>query len=125
MILVRKCNLHLNNLSSIFMELHMITDLIRADFNNEKRELPHLTIPMIDNYLQIIESSERAFIHFTQIGIENIDEKSVIKNSLTSFFRAFENPFLGSERWHLRILQLIEQLSYESIELDNILQKLE
>lgn len=123
-----KYNQTLNNIGAIFHELYYIVEVIKNDFEEENRQDPGLTMTIVNYHLDIIKKYNSAF----QSRILNQDvianqgwslEKQIKSSSqkISSFHREFDNPFLGSERWYQRIVQLQGQLTEQARELDKLI----
>jgi len=109
----------------IFQELELIVSEIKADFTTESAQDPRLSLKVVNNSLELASSCVKRFQSYRQRNESTWSlEKDInyIRQKLRSFYRQFDNPFLGSERWYQRIVQLLDQLSEESRELGRILE---
>lgn len=110
----------------IFSELESIVLSIKNNFIEEQRQDPRLTIEMVDKSLELLSSYLTRFRGYQDRSKSEWPlEKDIdyVSQTIQSFFRKFDNPFLGSERWYQRIVQLQNQLSEQSRELDSLIDK--
>lgn len=107
----------------IFMELTEVIATIRDDFDNERIQDSQLTMTIIDNSLKMVSNNASSFLGYKKRSKKEWSlEKYIqyVRDSLHSFFREFDNPFLSSARWTPRIEELLNKLSHESRLLDNL-----
>ena len=112
-----------DRIAAIFSELTDIITTIKKEFEQESAQDPQLTIEIINSSLKIVSFNAKSFSGYKKrTKIEWSLEKYIqySRDSLQSFFREFDNPFLGSQKWSQRINELIILLSAESRGLGNI-----
>ena len=119
----------LANITEIYQEFSSIVETIKSDFEEENRQDPGLTMSIVNYHLEMINSYYGSFQNRIKNRAENTYQdwslERQIKSSrqkISSFHREFDNPFLGSERWYQRIVQLQGQLSEQARELDRLLE---
>ncbi len=111
-----------NKIASIFSELLLIVEAIKDDFEKENRQHPRLTMKVVNYHLDIVRRHQS---HYHGSSDKDLPIDKLIQStsrSISSFYREFDNPFRGSQRWYQRIVQLLDQLSQESRELDRLLE---
>ncbi|PZX17950.1 hypothetical protein LX69_01366 [Breznakibacter xylanolyticus] len=110
----------------VFSELETIVLSIKNNFIEEQRQDPRLTIEMVDKSLELLSSYLARFRGYQDRSKSEWSlEKDIdyVSQTIQSFFRKFDNPFLGSERWYQRIVQLQDQLSEQARELDSLIEE--
>lgn len=110
-----------DKIGSIFKEFVFIVESIIDNFEEEQKQHPRLTKKIVDYHLDIVKRYASRYDYQpdeTRTVDENIKSISL---SISSFFREFDNPFRGSQRWYQRIIQLLDQLAEEGRELDRLL----
>ena len=110
--------------TDIFSELESIVTSIKNNFIEEQRQDPRLTIEIVDNSLDLLSSYVKKFRNYQdRTKSEWPLEKDIdyVSQTIQSFFRKFDNPFLGSQKWYQRIKYLEYSLTELSIELDKML----
>jgi hypothetical protein len=100
----------------VFSELENIVLTIEHDFAEERKQDPQLNIEIVKDRLQMVSSYKNIFLDYIDRvkpdwGLQKYVEQSI--RNLSSFFRGFDNPFLGSTKWTLRINELLISLSRE------------
>ena len=111
---------------AVFSELESIVLSIKSNFVEEHRQDPRLTIEMVDKSLELLSSYTRRFKGYKDRSKSEWSlEKDIdyVSQTIQSFFRKFDNPFLGSQRWYQRIVQLQDQLSEQARKLDHLIEK--
>jgi hypothetical protein len=113
----------LASIVSILYELTFIVVNIKEDFVIEQKQDPRLTSEMIDNRLELLRSSVNSFRSYAKRKMSWSLEKycRYVKDSIQSFHREFDNPFLGSDRWYQRIIHLQDLLTEQAKELDKLI----
>jgi hypothetical protein len=111
----------LDRISSIFQELNTIVESIKNDFEEENRQDPGLTMTIVDYHLNIVKKYNRTYQGRKETDWSLEKELKYTRQNISSFHREFDNPFLGSERWYQRIVQLQDQLSELARELDKLI----
>lgn len=114
----------LADVAKIFDELYAIIRTIRDEFIEENKQHPALTIQIVNHHLSIVKKYRDSY-QGNAIDARWTLEKNIkySKEDLRGFFREFENPFLGSQKWYQRINELMSQLSEKSRTLDIMLQQ--
>jgi hypothetical protein len=112
-----------DKVSSIFFELAETVDAIRDNFQEEHLQDPQLNLEIINRSIKSVTFNAQAFLGYkkrmkTNWSLEKYIEYA--KEDLLSFFREFDNPFLGSRKWTVRIKCLLETLSTEYDKLENL-----
>ena len=106
----------------VFSEFLFIVEAIKDNFEEEQKQHPRLTMKVVDYHLDIVKRYASRY-HYPLDKTRSLNENiKSISQSISSFYREFDNPFRGSERWYQRINQLFDQLSEESRELDRLLE---
>lgn len=120
----------LANITEIYQELSSIVETIKSDFEVEHRQDPGLNISIVNHHLEIINGYHGSFRNRIKNRAANTYQgwslERQIKSArqeIGSFHREFDNPFLGSERWYQRIVQLQGQLSEQARVLDGLIEK--
>jgi len=106
-----------------FSELESIVLSIKISFKEENEQDPRLTINIVDNRIDVLSSYVKRFKSYQdrEKSDSSIEKDSdYVSQSIQSFFRKFDNPFLGSQKWYQRIKQIENQLTNISIELDKL-----
>lgn len=114
-------NIIRNRVGSIFKEFEFIVESIKSNFEEEQKQHPRLTMKVVDYHLDIVQRYASRYVKAadsTRSVEENIES---VSQSINSFYREFDNPFRGSERWYQRIIHLFDQLTEEGRELDKLL----
>lgn len=118
------------NIAEIYHELYSIIETIRSDFEEESRQDPCLTMPIVNYHLDIIKNYYVSFQNRINNRIANTYqgwslEKQIesSRQEIRSFHREFDNPFLGSQRWYQKITRLQDQLTEQARELDTLIEK--
>lgn len=113
----------LDKIVAIFKELHLIVNEINRNFEEEQRQDPRLSKKIVESKIELTRSCIERFSYY-RIRSQpswSIDKYiSYVRQNIQSFYREFDNPFLGSHVWYQRITQLIHLLSDESRELQKI-----
>lgn len=113
-----------DRIAKIFIELKGIIATIKNDFENERSHDTQLTMEIIDDSLKIVSYNAISFLNYKKRSKKEWSLEKYIQyliDSIHSFFREFDNPFLGSIKWTPRISQLLNMLSDESRKLGKIL----
>lgn len=113
-----------DRIASLFSELAAIILTIKNEFKQEHKQDPGLTIEIVNDRLNMVSSYEKNFLGYKKREMSNWSLEKYINYSiqyLYSFFRIFDNPFLGSQKWYQKIVELISRLSSETSILENIL----
>lgn len=76
---------------------------------------------IVDYHLNIAKQYAGSYTNRVDTGWSLEKNIKYTKEDLRSFYREFDNPFRGSERWYQRILELFDQMSQESRELERLL----
>ena len=100
----------------IFSKLENIILTIERDFADEHKRDPQLKIEIVKDRLQLVSSYKNIFLDYIDRAKPDWRLQTYVEHSirnLSSFFRGFDNPFLGSTKWTLRISELLESLSKE------------
>lgn len=120
----------LANITEIYQEFSSIIEAIKSDFKEENRQDPGLTMSIVNHHLEMINSYYGSFQNRIKNRAENTYQgwslERQIKSArqeISSFHREFDNPFLGSQRWYQRIVQLQDQLSEQARALDSLIEK--
>lgn len=119
-----KYNQIINRISSILQELCTIVESIKNDFEEENRQDPGLTMTIVNHHLDIVKKYNRAYQGRKETGWSLEKELKYTRQNIRSFHREFDNPFLRSERWYQRIVQLQEQLTEQARELDSLIEEI-
>ena len=107
----------------IFSDLANIINTMKDNFHEEKAEDPQLNLKIINRSLKSVSFNAQAFSGYKKrTNLTWTLEKYIAytKEDLLSFFREFDNPFLSSQRWSLRIKELLTMLSREYDELEKL-----
>ena len=115
----------LTRIITIFDELEFIVSDIKSNYELEKLQDQRLTLEIVNDAYRIVHSTKQRFESYRKRANYNWSIKKYIdyvQQRLSSFYREFDNPFLGSERWYQRIVQLQNLLSQESRELGRLLE---
>ena len=111
-----------SKVGTIFKEFVFIVESIKDNFEEEQRQHPRLTMRVVDYHLDIVRRYASEY-NYQSDETRTIDENiSSVSQSISSFYREFDNPFRGSERWYQRIIQLLDQLAEEGRELDRLIE---
>ncbi len=113
----------LEKIVAIFKELHLIVEEINGNFEEEQRQDPRLSRKIVESRIELTKSCVERFSSYRKRSQSSWSiEKDIgyVRQSIQSFYREFDNPFLGSHTWYQRISQLIQFLSDESRELQRI-----
>lgn len=116
-----KYDLILDRISSIFQELCTIVESIKNDFEEENRQDPGLTMTIVDYHLDIVKKYNRTYQGRKETGWSLEKELKFTRQNISSFHREFDNPFLGSQNYYQRIVQLQGQLTEQARELDSLI----
>ena len=117
-----KYNQVLWKLRSIFHELTTIIETIKDDFEEENRQDPRLTMAVVDFHLDIIRKYSSVYQENKKSEWEFMKELKSTRQNISSFHREFDNPFLGSQKWYQRIVELLYQLADQGMELDKLIE---
>jgi len=115
-----------DSIVEIFSELESIVQAIKDDFTEERKLDPRLTMNIVDQCLGIVSNRLNLFKSSRKIEESKWPFEKDIKylhDRIRSFYREFDNPFLGSQRWYQRIRQLEDQLSEQSSELEKLIEQ--
>lgn len=108
----------------IFKELKLIVTDIKENFVDEYAQDPRLNLKIVNSNIDLISSTIVSFRSYKNRNESSWSLETDIKyisQKIGSFFIQFDNPFLGSQKWYQRIVQLLDQLMQESRELDRLL----
>lgn len=112
-----------DRISLIFSELADIINAMKSNFHEEHAQDPQLNIEIINRSLKNVTFNAQAFLGYKKRTKTNWSLEKYIeytKDDLLSFFREFDNPFLGSRKWTARIKELLIMLSTEYDELEKL-----
>jgi hypothetical protein len=114
----------LADIATLFDELYKIVRTIKDEFVDENKQHPALTIKIVNYHLEIVKKYRDSYQN-NYLDTRWTVEKNIkyTKEDLRSFYREFENPFVGSQKWYQKINDLMSQLSEKSGLLDLILQQ--
>lgn len=113
----------LKKVGIIFSEFLFIVESIKDNFEEEQKQHPALTMKVVDYHLNIVKQYANSYTNRIDTGWTLEKNIKYTKEDLRSFYREFDNPFRGSQRWYQRILELFDQMSQESRELERLLNK--
>lgn len=112
-----------DRVSLIFSELADIISTIKNNFYEECAQDPQLNLEIINRSLNSVSFNAKAFLGYKKLTNTSWSLAKYIeytKDDLLSFFREFDNPFLGSTKWTFRIKELLTMLSTEYDELEKL-----
>lgn len=114
----------LADIAKIFDELYKIIKTIKDEFVKENKQHPALTIEIVNYHLDIVKKYRDSYQN-NDLDTRWTLEKNIkyTKEDLRGFYREFENPFFGSQKWYQKINGLMSQLSENARSLDLILQQ--
>lgn len=100
----------------LFSELENIVLNIEHDFAAEHKQDPQLRIEIVKDRLQMVSLYKNLFLDYIDRvkrdwSLQKYVEQSI--GNLSSFFRGFDNPFLGSTKWTVKIDEILNALSKE------------
>lgn len=100
----------------LFSELENIVLTIERDFAEEHKQDPQLNIEIVKDRLQMVSLYKNIFLDYidrvkSDWRLQKYVEHSI--RNLSLFFRGFDNPFIGSTKWTLRISELLNSMSKE------------
>lgn len=116
-----KYNQILERIGAIFQEFCMIIESIKHNFEEEKKQDLGLTMQIVDYHLNIVRKYNKIYQNRVKTGWNLEKDLNYTRQNIRSFHREFDNPFLKSERWYQRIIQLQQQLSEQVRELDKLI----
>jgi hypothetical protein len=118
-----KYNQILERLGAIFEEFFMVINSIKNDFDSEKKQDPGLTMKIVDYHIGMVQKYNKLYQNRIETGWDLEKKLNYTRQNIRSFNREFDNPFLGSQQWYQKIIQLQEQLSEQARELDKLMKE--
>lgn len=102
--------LKLEKIILLFKNLELILKIAKQNIEKEKLNDKFLSLPILDNYTDIIENYRLQFENLSEMNSKEMDINR-INGWIAGYGRSFENPLLFSIEWYHKIIRIQQELS--------------
>ena len=120
--LVRRFHVRLQIIILLFEDLELILKIALENIDKEKLTDPYLTIPILENCIEIANHYRNMYKYLLEKEIHEVD-LNTLAGWTSGFARSFENPLPYSEDWYQKIARILDGLTENFNEINNLLKK--
>lgn len=94
----------------VFRRLKRIMFEVETDIDAERRQTPVLTPAIVRDRIGLLEGRQKLYEECIDPSWTEARRRDYAVSNLISFFRQFDNPMLGSNKWYQEIESLLREL---------------